>query len=101
MAWVETRRFFASPLAKSVERTFYIVRPKSRMVTGDCIGTVLCSCTALHVAVTLCQTMSDDMLQHWGVKKLMIVESTVPFAEGESISRSAAVRIFDSDGSRQ
>jgi hypothetical protein len=101
MFWVGTRRFFASPLGASVQRTFYIVKPKSPMVTGDCVGTVLCSCTALHVAVALCQTMSDDVLQHWGVTKLMIVESNVPFAEGESISRSTAVRIFDSDGTRQ
>jgi hypothetical protein len=44
--------------------------------------------------------MSDELLQHWGAKTLVIVESKNPFAEGDQISRAAAVRIFDRDGTR-
>ena len=83
-----------------MERTFYIVRSKNGTPASDCIGTVLGKCTALHVAVAVCHKMSDDLLQHWGAKTLVIVESTIPFAEGEEIALAAAVRVFDSDGTR-
>lgn len=83
-----------------MERTFYIVRPKNAPAASDCVGTVVGKCTALHVAVAVCQTMSHDLLQHWGAQKLVIVESTVPLAEGDQISRAAAVRVFDGDGTR-
>jgi hypothetical protein len=84
-----------------VERTFYIVRSKNGTPASDCIGTVLGKCAALHVAVAMCLKMSDDLLQHWNAKTLVIVESTTPYAEGEEIARAAAVRVFDSDGTRR
>lgn len=83
-----------------MERTFYIVGSKNGMPASDCVGTVLGKCAALHVAVAACHKMSEDFLQHWGAKKLVIVESTMLFAEGDEISRLAAVRVFDSDGTR-
>lgn len=83
-----------------MERVFYIVRSKNGTPASDCVGTVLGKCTALHVAVAVCHRMSDELLQHWGAKTLVIVESKIPFAEGDQISRAAAVRVFDSGGTR-
>ena len=83
-----------------MERAFYIVRSKNGTPASDCIGTVLGKCTTLHVAVAVCHRMSDELLQHWGAKTLVIVESKNPFAEGDQISHAAAVRIFGRDGTR-
>jgi len=44
--------------------------------------------------------MSRDLLQHWGAEELVIVESTFSLAEGDEISRTAVVRVFDGDGTR-
>jgi hypothetical protein len=88
------------PLGGVVDRTFYIVRPKNGPAASDSIGTVLGKYAALHVAVAVCHTMSHDLLQHWGTQKLVIVESTVALAEGDLISRAAALRVFDGDGTR-
>ena len=83
-----------------MERTFYIVKSKNGTPASDCVGTVLGKCTALHVAVAVCHRLSDDLLQHWGAKKLVIVESKALFAEGDEVPLTAAVRVFDSDGTR-
>lgn len=83
-----------------VDRTFYIVNARNGASASDCVGTVLGQCNALHVAVAVCHKMSDDLLQHWGVKSIVIVESKVPFTEGDEIPLAAAVRVFDDDGTR-
>ena len=83
-----------------MHRTFYIVNSGHDVSSSDCVGTVLGQCAALHVAVAVCDKMSDDLLQHWGVKSVLIVESKVPFVEGDEIPLAAAVRVFDGDGTR-
>ena len=83
-----------------MERTFYVVKSITGKPASDRIGTVLGKYAALHVAVAVCHRMSDDLRQHWDAKTLVIVESKTPVAEGEEIARAAAVRVFDSDGTR-
>lgn len=81
-----------------MNRNFYIVTPRGARAT-ESVGRVLGRCSALHVAVALCHSMSDELMQG-SDDDLVIVESHAAIGEGECVPRKAAVRVFERDGTR-
>ena len=83
-----------------MNRNFYIVTPTGARAT-ESVGRVLGRCSALHVAVALCHSMSEDLTQASdGTDDLVIVESHADIEDGECVPRRVAVRVFGRDGTR-
>jgi hypothetical protein len=95
-------RILRAQLANRTAMTasFYIVRPERGPVMPGRVGTVLHRCSQLHIAVAVCHSFADTAVDSRNGGTPVIVESAVALREGDAIMQAAAVRIFESDGTR-